>query len=168
MVEGLGLHLTHDGYHDCLHVLAGFCNGDYVAVLSSSCIGVCAKSHCISFSPTLDTDNSASSPFTILADSSFQDCPDTSHSTGGYLVFLYGACMDHYSDAQLLVAHSSCEAEYRQYSLSLMAAAFLYKLHNEFLGFDLNCALTIQLGVYSQSAIDTAILPKETAQTCRI
>jgi hypothetical protein len=36
----------------------------------------------------------AEAPINQFTDSSFQDCPDTSRSTGGYLAFMQGAVVD--------------------------------------------------------------------------
>ncbi|KAG7366303.1 hypothetical protein IV203_028973 [Nitzschia inconspicua] len=54
----------------------------------------------------------ADAPIILFTDSSFQDCPDTAKSTGGYLTFMKGGVVDNSSHLTGLVCHSSCEAEY--------------------------------------------------------
>ena len=47
-----------------------------------------------------------------FSDSSWQDCPDTGRSTGGYKVFCQGGLIDANSTMPIPVALSSAEAEY--------------------------------------------------------
>jgi hypothetical protein len=53
----------------------------------------------------------ANAPIICFTDSSFQDCPDTSRSTGGYLIFVQGGVIDACSTMPSLIAHSTYEAE---------------------------------------------------------
>jgi hypothetical protein len=110
----------------------------------------------------------AECPIIFLSDSSFQDDIDTSRSTGGYIGFMQGAPVDHYSGCPVPISDSTCEAEYCMYSLALRAAAFLRKIFNEFNGYDSDKPMTVPLGVDSQSAIDTAKSEKETSRTRHI
>ena len=107
-------------------------------------------------------------PILTTVDSSFQDCPDTARSTGGYLIFLQGACVDHVSTMPQLIAQSSCEAEYSMGSLSTMASIYQTKIYNEFEGHDSDRPITIPIGLDSKSAIDTAKSERETQRTRHI
>ena len=107
-------------------------------------------------------------PLIVLCDSSFQDCPDTCKSTAGFMIMLYGTCIEHWSGTPSIISQSTCEAEYCTFSLALMGAAFCRKLFNEFQGYDPDRPLTIPLGVDAQSAIDTARSSKETGRTRHI
>jgi hypothetical protein len=60
----------------------------------------------------------ALAPIIQFIDSSFQDCPDTSRSTGGYLTFMQGAVVEAVSTMPTIVSQSTCEAEYCIASLS--------------------------------------------------
>jgi hypothetical protein len=54
----------------------------------------------------------ALAPIIQFVDSSFQDCPDTSRSTEGYLTFMQGAVVEAVSTMPTIVSQSTCEAEY--------------------------------------------------------
>jgi hypothetical protein len=104
-------------------------------------------------------------PIIVFSDSSFQDCPDTARSTGGYLIFMQGAVVDLASFMPQIVPWSTCEAEYSTASLAVMAAFYVKKVYNELNGIDSDYDLTIPVGLDSQSAIDTANSHKETQRT---
>jgi hypothetical protein len=104
-------------------------------------------------------------PIVVFSDASFQDCPDSGRSTGGYLIFMQGAVVDATSTMPQLVPWSTCEAEYCMASLATMAAFYVKKVFNELHGIDPDYQLTIPIGIDSQSAIDTAISYKETQRT---
>ncbi|KAG7346413.1 hypothetical protein IV203_038386 [Nitzschia inconspicua] len=110
----------------------------------------------------------AEAPLILFTDSSFQDCPDTSKSMGGYLLFMKGGVVDNSSHLAGVVCHSSCEAEYCHATSGLMGASFVRKVHNELLGYNSDRPLTIPLGIDSQSAMDTANSHKETSRTRHI
>ncbi|KAG7349250.1 reverse transcriptase RNA-dependent DNA polymerase [Nitzschia inconspicua] len=76
----------------------------------------------------------AVAPIILFIDSSFQDCPDTAKSTGGYLTFMKGGVVDNSSHVTGLVCHSSCEAEYCHATSGLMGSAFVRKVYSEMLG----------------------------------
>jgi hypothetical protein len=71
----------------------------------------------------IDSGNSehAEAPIMQFTDSSFQDCPDTSRSTGGYLILMQGAVVDAVSTMPTIFSQSTCEAEYCMDSLVVMA-----------------------------------------------
>jgi hypothetical protein len=104
-------------------------------------------------------------PIVVFSDASFQDCPDTGRSTGGFLIFMQGAVVDASSIMPQIVPWSTCEAEYCTASLAVMAAFFVKKVHNELHGIDSDYELTIPVGIDSQSAMDTARSHKETQRT---
>ncbi|KAG7355160.1 hypothetical protein IV203_004516 [Nitzschia inconspicua] len=118
----------------------------------------------------IETGNAAhaDAPLILFTDSSFQDCPDTTKSTGGYLIFMRGGVVDNSSHLAGVVCHSSCEAECCHATSGLMAAAFIRKVFNEILGFNSDKPLTIPLGIDSQSAMDTANSHEETSRTRHI
>jgi hypothetical protein len=68
------------------------------------------------------------SPFYVFADSSWQDCPDTGRSTGGYHIFLQGGIVDSAMTFPVPVALSSAEAEYNNASAAAVAAQALSML----------------------------------------
>jgi hypothetical protein len=107
----------------------------------------------------------AEAPIIQFTDSSFQDCPDTSRSTGGYLTFMQGAVVDAVSTMPTIVSQSTCEAEHCMDSLAVMAGCYTKKLYNEIAGYHSDRPLTIPLGTDYKSAMDTANSPKETNRT---
>jgi hypothetical protein len=114
---------------------------------------------------TTGNNNMAQFPIVVFSDASFQDCPDSGRSTGGYLIFMQGAVVDVSSSMPQLVAFSTCEAEYCTASLAVMAATYVKKVFNELHGIDPDYHLTIPIGIDSKSAIDTANSHKETQRT---
>ena len=110
----------------------------------------------------------ANSPIICFTDSSFQDCPDTARSTGGYLIFMQGAAIDAKSTMPTLISQSTCEAEYCMCALATMACYYVRKIYNEFHGLDPDHQLTIPIGIDSQSAIDTANSFRDTQRTKHI
>jgi hypothetical protein len=110
----------------------------------------------------------ADAPIIQFTDSSFQDCPDSSRSTGGYLTFMQGAVVDAVSTMPRVVSQSTCEAEYCMASLAVMAGSYIKKVFNEISGFYSDRPLTIPVGTDSQSAIDTAQSQKDTSRTRHI
>ena len=63
----------------------------------------------------------AETPLFGFADSSWQDCPDTSRSTGGYHIILQGGIVDSATTFPTPVARSSAEAEYNNASCAAAA-----------------------------------------------
>jgi hypothetical protein len=78
---------------------------------------------------------------------------------------MQGAVVDVSSSMPLLVAFSTCEAEYCTTSLAVLAATYVKKVFNELHGIDPDYHLTIPIGIDSKSAIDTANSHKETQRT---
>jgi hypothetical protein len=91
----------------------------------------------------------------------FHDCPDTSRSTGGYLILVQGGVVDVTSTMPQLIAYSTCEAEYCTGALATMVTTYIKKIYNELHGFDSDRSITIPIGMDSQSAIYIAQSNKE-------
>jgi hypothetical protein len=107
----------------------------------------------------------AEAPTNQFTDSSFQDCPDTSRSTGGYITFMQGAAVQAVRTTPTIVSQSTCEAEYCMASLCVMSGSYIKKVLNETLGYHSDRPLTIPVGTDSQSAMDTANSQRETNRT---
>ena len=107
-------------------------------------------------------------PIIAASDSSFQDCPDTSRSTGRFVIMIQGGVVDAASIVPTLVSNSTCEAEYCTAAMCAMAISFVRKLFNELLCRDTDAVLTVPLCLDSKSAIDTASSKRETGRTRHI
>ena len=107
----------------------------------------------------------AEHPIVVVSDSSFQDCPDTSRSTGGYMIMVQGGVVGAASFMPSLITHSTGEAEYCTAAMALMAASSIRKIYNELNDRDADAMLTIPLGIDSQAARDIAASPRETKRT---
>jgi hypothetical protein len=112
--------------------------------------------------------NLAESTIIAFTDTSFQDCPDSCRSIGGYLIYIRGAVIDVTSTMPSIIAQSTCEDEYTTCSLATMAATYIRKVLNELHGRDTDYTLSIPIGIDSQSAIDTAQTTRETQRTRHI
>jgi hypothetical protein len=117
-----------------------------------------------------DTGNEdmAEQPIVTFVDSSFQDCPDSGRSTGGYMIAMQGGIVDSPSIMPPIVAASTCEAEYNMFALATMGSYYVRKVYNELHGNDSDNPITIPIGTDSKSAIDTAKSEKETQRTRHI
>jgi hypothetical protein len=100
-----------------------------------------------------------------VSDSSFQDCPDTGRSTGGYMCMIQGGVVDAATVVPTIIAHSTGEAEYNTGALAVMATAYKRKIWNELLGKPVDRMLTVAFGVDSKAATDMAKSRKETKKT---
>jgi hypothetical protein len=76
----------------------------------------------------------ANSPIICFTDSSFQDCPDTARSTGGYWIFMQGGVIDVASTMPAIISQSTCEAEYCICALASMACHYVKKSTTSFMG----------------------------------
>jgi hypothetical protein len=108
------------------------------------------------------------SPIICFTDSSFQDCPDTARSTGGFLIFMQGVVIDVTSTMLTVISQSTCEAEYCTCALATVASHYVKKIYNEFYCHDPDYQIKIPIGIDSQSAIDTANSFRETQRTKHI
>lgn len=107
-------------------------------------------------------------PIIAVADSSFDDCPDTRRSTGGYMIHWQGGVVEGASIMPPIVSTSVGEAEYCVGAVAAMALSFHRKVFNEFIGRDSDEPLTLALGMDSTAAIDIATSPRETKRTKHI
>ena len=94
------------------------------------------------YSQNIDITQSA---FIAFADSSWQDCPDTGRSTGGYHIFMQGGIVDSAMTFAVPVSLSSAEAEYMNASSAAVAINALTMLYNELQGRDPDMPLHIPL-----------------------
>jgi hypothetical protein len=70
----------------------------------------------------------AEAPFIQFSNSSFQDCPDTARSPGGYLTIMQGGVIEAVSTMSNIVSHS-CEAEYCFASIATMSGSYIRNIH---------------------------------------
>jgi hypothetical protein len=64
-------------------------------------------------------------PIMVFSDASFQDCPDSGRSTGGFLIFMQGGAVHATSTMPQLVAWSTCELEYCMGALATVRCSTL-------------------------------------------
>ena len=101
-------------------------------------------------------------PLIAFTDSSFNDCPDSGRSTGGYVLFYQGGVVDSASAMPDPVALSSAEAEYNQTCVTGMAANSMAMLIQEMRGNNPDTPLNIPVLVDNQSAIAMGISFRDT------
>jgi hypothetical protein len=92
-------------------------------------------------------------PLIAYSDSSWQDCPDTGRSTGGYLIFMQGGVVDATSCVPDPVALSSAEAEYNTCCVAGTAVNACAMLVQELLGNDPDMPLGVPILLDNKSAI---------------
>ncbi len=92
-------------------------------------------------------------PLITFSDSSWQDCPDTGRSTGGYTAFFQGGVVDSSSGLPEPVALSSAEAEYNQACVSGVASNALAMLIQEIRGNDPDLPMGFLLVLDNRAAI---------------
>jgi hypothetical protein len=93
------------------------------------------------------------SAFYAFADSSWQDCPDTGRSTGGYYIFFQGGIVDAAMTFPVPVSLSSAEAEYCNASLACVSINAMAMLINELSGLDPDLPLDIPLLIDNKACI---------------
>ena len=107
-------------------------------------------------------------PVVMFTDSSWQDCPDTSHSTGCYLVYCQGGLVDGASFVPDPIALSSAEAEYQIAAFGVSGCEHTRQLFQELHGLDPDTPLTIPILTDSQSAMAMASSDRDTRRTRHI
>ena len=112
--------------------------------------------------------NPLQSAFYAFSDSSWNDCPDTGRSTGGYYLFLQGGVVDSAMTFPTPVALSSAEAEYNTASLACAAINALSMLVNEMDSRDTDLPLRIPLLLDNTAAIAMGDSFKDTKHTRHI
>ncbi len=107
-------------------------------------------------------------PIVMFTDSSWQDCPDTSRSTGCYLIFCQGGIVDSASFVPDPIALSSAEAEYQIAAFGISGCEHTRQVFQEMHGLDADTALTIPILTDSQSAMAMASSDRDTRRTRHI
>jgi hypothetical protein len=107
-------------------------------------------------------------PMVMFTDSSWQDCPDTSRSTGCYLLYCQGGLVDAASFVPDPVALSSAEAEYQIAAFGCSGCEHTRQLFQELHGLDPDTPLTIPILTDSQSAMAMASSDRDTRRTRHI
>jgi hypothetical protein len=107
-------------------------------------------------------------PLVMFTDSSWQDCPDTSRSTGCYLICCQGGLVDAASFVPDPIALSSAEAEYQIAAFGVSGCEHTRQLFQELHGLDPNTPLTIPILTDSQSAMAMASSDRDTRRTRHI
>ena len=108
------------------------------------------------------------STFYVFADSSWQDCPDTGRSTGGYHIFYQGGIVDSAMTFPTPVALSSAEAEYNNACHACVAINAMAMLINDMNGRDPDTPLNIPLLMDNTAAISMGESFKDTKHTRHI
>jgi Reverse transcriptase (RNA-dependent DNA polymerase) len=93
------------------------------------------------------------SPFYVFADSSWQDCPDTGRSTGGYHIFMQGGIVDSAMTFPTPVALSTAEAEYNNASAAATAVASMSMLTQDLKQLRTDIPLKIPLMIDNKACI---------------
>ena len=107
-------------------------------------------------------------PILLFTDSSWQDCPDTSRSTGCYCIYVHGSLVDSASFVPSPIAMSSAEAEYNAAAFGLTAALHTKQVYNCFMHRHPDSPVTIALCIDSASAICMMNNNKDTKRTHHI
>jgi transposase InsO family protein len=107
-------------------------------------------------------------PVVLCTDASWQDCPDTSRSTGCYMIFVQGGIVDAASFVPNPIALSSAESEYNAGAFGVTAAQHVRQLFQELHGLDPDTSLSIPLVMDSSSAIAIASKSRDTRHTRHI
>ena len=107
-------------------------------------------------------------PLVLCTDASWQDCPDTSRSTGCYMLFAQGGIVDAASFVPNPIALSSAESEYNAGAFGVTAAQHVRQLFQELHGLEPDTPLSIPLVMDSSSAIAIASKSRDTRHTRHI
>jgi len=92
-------------------------------------------------------------PFYVFADSSWQDCPDSARSTGGYHNFMQGGIVDSAMTFPTPVALSSAEAEYNNASVAAAAVASVSMITQDMKRLDPDIPLKIPILLDNKACI---------------
>ena len=115
--------------------------------------------------PDFDPDDH---PILLFSDSSWQDCIDSSRSTGCYIAYIYGSFVDGASFVPVPIALSSAEAEYNAAAFSITAAIHLKQVLNGLSNRDPDTPITFLTFVDSTSAIAMMNNEKDSRHTRHI
>jgi hypothetical protein len=104
----------------------------------------------------------------LVTDSSWQDCPDTGRSTGGFLSFYQGGIVDDGSVTPDPVAMSSAEAEYNQACVRTMRMSHTRQLVAEMHGLSTEEPWAVPLLLDNTAAISIGNSFRDTAHNRHI
>ena len=114
------------------------------------------------------TDARPDSPLIMFVDSSWQDCPDTSRSTGCFLLYQQGGIVDGGSFVPNPIALSSAEAEYNALAYAMQKTVNTRQVLHEMHGNHPDTTLNIPFLCDSESALIIADNNKDTKRTRHI
>ena len=114
------------------------------------------------------TEGDPESPVALFTDSSWQDCPDTGRSTGGYLLYHQGGIIDGGSFVPIPVAMSTAEAEYNALAHAMQATVSNRQTIHELYGNHPDTPLSIPFYCDSESALAMGENLKDTKRTRHI
>ena len=115
-----------------------------------------------------NSDVNPESPLILFTDSSWQDCPDTGRSTGGYLLYHQGGIIDGASFTPNPVAMSTAEAKYNALAYAMQAVINSKQSIQELHGNHPDTPLSVPLLCDSESAIIMGSNQKDTKRTRHI
>jgi hypothetical protein len=107
-------------------------------------------------------------PLVMFTNSSRQDCPDTSRSTGCYLIHCQGSLVDAAPFVPDPVALSSAKAEYQITAFGISGCEHTRQLFQELHGLDPDTPLTVPILSDSQSAMAMTSSDRDTRLTRHI
>ena len=107
-------------------------------------------------------------PIILFSDSSWQDCPDTSRSTGCYLTYINGSLVDGASFVPNPIAMSSAQAEYNACAFATIMGLHVTQVYNKFHNAHADSPITMAIFVDSSSAIAMMKNEKDSKQTRHI
>ena len=114
------------------------------------------------------TEFKGNAPLMLFTDSSWQDCPDTGRSTGGYYLYQQGGIVDGGCFLPTPVAMSSAEAEYNALAHAMQCTSNTRQVIHEINGNHPDSPLSIPLFCDSQSALTIGENNKDTKRTRHI
>ena len=114
------------------------------------------------------TDHKGEAPLVLFTDSSWQDCPDTGRSTGGYYLYQQGGIVDRGCFLPVPVAMSSAEAEYNALAHAMQCTSNTRQVIHELNGNHPDTPLSIPFFCDSQRALTIRENNKDTKRTRHI
>ena len=114
------------------------------------------------------TEFKGDAPLILFTDSSWQDCPDTGRSTGGYYLYQQGEIVDGGCFLPTPVAMSSAEAEYNALAHAMQCTSYTRQVIHKINGNHPDSPLSIPLFCDSQSALTIGENNKDTKRTRHI
>jgi hypothetical protein len=115
-----------------------------------------------------NTDARPDAPIILFTDSSWQDCPDSGRSTGGFLIYHQGGIVDGGCFVPTPIAMSSAEAEYNALAQAMQVAAHTRQIIQELYGNHPDTPLSVPFLCDSESALKIGKKAKDTKRTRHI